>query len=140
MADRGAVLVEHDGLAGDLLDGPDDVPDVGVFGDDAQRQAFAGAADPDRWMRTLHRLRVGDRVDQREVSTVERRPLLGPQLPADGQRLVEPADPLAGVVKNGMPSIMCSTSAQPAPSPNSSRPPDRWSTVVAILASTAGWR
>src|SRR6266545_4864297 len=38
------------------------------------------------------------------------------------------------------PSMVCSTSAHPAPMPNSSRPPDRWSTVVAILASTPGCR
>src|SRR5260370_803127 len=37
-----------------------------------------------------------------------------------------------------MPYIWCSTSAQPAPIPNSSRPPDRWSTVTAIFASTIG--
>ena len=38
------------------------------------------------------------------------------------------------------PSIVCSTSAQAAPRPNSSRPPERWSTVTAIFASTPGWR
>jgi len=36
--------------------------------------------------------------------------------------------------------MVCSISAQAAPSPNSSRPPERWSTVTAVLASTAGWR
>ena len=35
--------------------------------------------------------------------------------------------------------MVCSFSAHPAPTPKSSRP-DRWSTVTAILASTAGWR
>src|SRR5437588_2420414 len=39
-----------------------------------------------------------------------------------------------------MPSISNSLSAQPAPMPNSSRPSESWSTVVAILASTAGCR
>ena len=43
-------------------------------------------------------------------------------------------------VPNGSPSIVCSFSAHPAPMPNSSRPPDRWSTVTAAFASTAGCR
>ncbi len=44
------------------------------------------------------------------------------------------------LVPNGSPSIVCSFSAQPAPMPNSSLPPDRWSTVTAAFASTAGCR
>src|SRR5437762_10759491 len=39
-----------------------------------------------------------------------------------------------------MPYISCSISFHAAPIPNSSRPPERWSTVTASLASTTGCR
>ena len=41
---------------------------------------------------------------------------------------------------NGMPYSPCSSSFQAAPTPNSIRPPETWSIVAAILATTAGWR
>src|SRR5260221_3329578 len=41
---------------------------------------------------------------------------------------------------NGMWYAECSASYQPAPTPRTSRPPERMSTEVAILASTAGGR
>ena len=41
---------------------------------------------------------------------------------------------------NGMPKAFASTPCQPAPSPQSTRPFDRWSIVVSDLASSAGLR
>ncbi len=46
----------------------------------------------------------------------------------------------SAAVRNGMPSAVCSASNQPEPMPKSRRPPLITSTVVAIFASTAGWR
>ena len=40
----------------------------------------------------------------------------------------------------GMPYCSCSSSNQAAPIPSSSRPPDTWSMVAAMFATTAGWR
>ena len=39
-----------------------------------------------------------------------------------------------------MPYSPCSSSFQAAPMPSSIRPPEMWSIVVAMLATTAGWR
>ena len=41
---------------------------------------------------------------------------------------------------NGKPKAFASTSCQPAPSPQSTRPFDRWSMVVSDLASSPGLR
>ena len=45
-----------------------------------------------------------------------------------------------GVSGNSKPWARCSPSCQPAPSPSSTRPPDTWSAVTTILASTDGCR
>ena len=44
------------------------------------------------------------------------------------------------IVGNGMPNALASTSCQPAPSPQSTRPCERWSIVVSDLASSPGLR
>ena len=41
---------------------------------------------------------------------------------------------------NGNPNASCSIWYQPAPNPTSTRPPEMWSTVVALWASTDGGR
>ncbi len=41
---------------------------------------------------------------------------------------------------NGKPKLSCSASNQAAPRPNTARPPDTTSSVVAVLASSAGLR
>ncbi len=41
---------------------------------------------------------------------------------------------------NGMPYWSCSSSNQAAPIPSSSRPPETWSMVAAMFATTAGCR
>ena len=43
-------------------------------------------------------------------------------------------------VPNSMPNASCSSSNQPAPMPSWARPPDTMSSVVTVLASTAGLR
>src|SRR6266852_706412 len=54
-------------------------PDVGVLGDDAQRPLRPVAADPDRRVWLLYRLRLGDRVREPVVAPLERRAWRGPQ-------------------------------------------------------------
>ena len=44
------------------------------------------------------------------------------------------------MVGKGMPNALASTSCQPAPSPQSTRPLERWSIVVSDLASRPGLR
>ncbi len=41
---------------------------------------------------------------------------------------------------NGKPCARCSRSSQPVPMPSSMRPPEMWSAVTALRASTEGWR
>jgi len=64
------VLIEDGRLAHELVERADRVPDVGVLGDDPQRQLLARAADPDRRVRSLQGLRVRHRVRER-VEVVE---------------------------------------------------------------------
>ncbi len=40
----------------------------------------------------------------------------------------------------GNPCARCSASFQPVPMPSSTRPPEMWSAVTALRASTEGWR
>ena len=43
-------------------------------------------------------------------------------------------------VPQSRPILLCSSSMEPLPMPSCSRPAEIWSSVVAIFASTAGWR
>ena len=43
-------------------------------------------------------------------------------------------------LSNGKPNARCSPSCQPAPIPSSTRPPETWSAVTTLRASTDGWR
>src|SRR5205814_10362690 len=70
-------------------------PHVAVTGHDLERPLRTGAADPDRGMRLLHRLRLGDRVGERVVLPFEARAFLRPEPLDDPDRLPEPPDPLA---------------------------------------------
>ena len=89
-SDLGAVTVEHLALAPPLGDVAERrVPMLRVLGDDAQCAPFAVAADGDRWMRALHRLRLAPCLREREVLTLERRPVLRQQLDDDLDALLE---------------------------------------------------
>ena len=84
-----AVRLEHGELVAELVDAAAEVPAVGVAGDEAQQHLLAAAADHDRRIRLLHRLRIAPGVAHPVVPAREGRPLLGPHAPADLQRLVE---------------------------------------------------
>src|ERR1700736_4279967 len=87
-----AGLIEH---RRELLDpvgvAAGDVPDIGVTRDQAQ-SCLARSTNPDRRVRPLDRLRIGDRVLQAVVPTFEVGPLLGPQRLDDMQRFAQQAD------------------------------------------------
>ena len=70
------------------------VPVVGVARHERQQATFALAAEHDRRVRLLHRLRFAPRVTELEVVPVERRRRLGQQRPDDGQRLLEAVESL----------------------------------------------
>src|SRR5579864_5034455 len=85
-------LVEH---RGELFDpvgiAAGDVPYIAMSCHETKGGGARGA-DPDRWMRLLKRLGVGDRVGHPVVATVEVGAVLGPERLDDLQRLAEPAD------------------------------------------------
>src|ERR1700674_1825949 len=92
--DGGARLFEHRREllhAGGVAAG--DVPHIGMPRDEPQR-AWTGGPNPDRRMRLLDRFRIGDRIFETVVATVEVRPLLGPERLDDLQRLAEAPDPM----------------------------------------------
>src|SRR5581483_2469399 len=94
-AEVGAVPVEDRrgfGDGGGLAVGR--IPHVRVLRGHAQRALRPAAADPDRGMRPLHRLRLGDRVLEPVVLAVERGGRLAPQRGDDLQRLLEPVRPV----------------------------------------------
>src|SRR5690348_4380537 len=94
-ADRGAVPGE------DLLQlepvlraGHDGVPLLGPAGHRAQGALLAAAADGDRRVGPLDRLRLASRVGERDVSPAERRDRLAQQADDGLDTLVEPVEPL----------------------------------------------
>ena len=98
-----AMLVEHvaepldrrdigiSGVGGRRLRGD---PDIGAPRDDAQPAPLAVARQPQRWMRLLHRLRVGHGVRELVVRAGERGARLRPQRRQHLARFVEPLHPL----------------------------------------------
>ena len=61
--DGGAVLVQDAHLVLEVLHiGGHEVPDVGVLRHDAQGELLAAAADDERWIRLLDRLRLAARL------------------------------------------------------------------------------
>jgi len=67
-----------------------------VLRDQLQRHLLASAADPDRRVRLLHRLRLVDRSPQLVEATVERRFVLRPHRLDHLQRLAQHAQPIRG--------------------------------------------
>src|SRR6266446_10684302 len=90
--DRGTCLLEHRSELGDLFGiSAGDVPDVRVASDEPQGRGARGS-DPDRRIRLLDRLRIGDRVLEVVVAAVEVGPLLGPERLDDAQRFAQHPD------------------------------------------------
>src|SRR5690606_18826463 len=88
--DSVAVLVEHLRELGELLRCRGHaVPGVGVRRRDPQGALASGAADPDRWVRSLHGLRLVDGLGQLVVRTVERGAVVSPQRTDDLQGFLE---------------------------------------------------
>ena len=99
---------------------------VGPADGRGDRPRLRGPADDDRRPRLLHRLRA--RLASGAPVLVDRRELTLELGHAFADR------------PNAKPQARCSASYQPAPIPSSTRPPETWSTVTTLLASTAAWR
>src|SRR5690606_27319794 len=93
-ADGGAVVTQHVTLVGPLLGRPAEVRAVGVAGDGPQRELLAAAADPDRWVRLLDRLRIALGALDLVVLPGVGRLTLGPHRPHDLDGLGEHAEPV----------------------------------------------
>ncbi len=105
----------------------------------AQCALLAAAADGDRRMRPLHRLRLAPGVGELDVLPGERGRGLAQQADDSLDALVEPVEPLAER-RQVDPVGVALHLVHAAPRPSSSRPPEMMSTVAAMLASTAGCR
>ena len=115
------------------------VPVVGEAGDGAQRAVRSGAADDDRRVGPLHRLRLAAGLAQREVAAVEVADLLGEErLTTSRPSSKRSKRSLSG--GRSMPRASDSSWFQPAPRPSSRRPSLMTSRVAAMLASTDGCR
>src|SRR5207302_5709058 len=90
-ADRGAVLVKHVALAGELLGRPaEEVPVLGEAGGGAQGALFTVAADAEGRTWSLHRLGFAAGVAKLVVAAVEGRGLLRQQPGDDLAAFLEP--------------------------------------------------
>nr|WP_236706156.1 hypothetical protein [Frankia sp. ACN1ag] len=96
----GAVAVQQRAAADDVVDvAARDVPQVSVLGSDAQHSGRT-AADEDRRVGPLDRLRIAERIGETVVGAVEVEGFgLGPQPPDNRARLGEAAHGVSGVME-----------------------------------------
>ena len=116
------------------------VPAVRVFGRRAQRALLAPSADPDGHAR-LQGLGDVRRALEPEVFALEVR--AAPSGSKSRRRHCAYSSSMSSrtpVRGNSKPNAVASTSCQPAPMPQSTRPPERWSIVVSDFAWSPGLR
>ena len=137
--DLRAPLLERRLDRGPVLDARGRVPVLREPGDGAQRARRTVAADRDRRVRLLHRLRLAARVAQLHVRAVE----VAVSCESNRTSASTPSSNRSKRSFSGgsvMPYASHSCWFQPAPTPTSSRPSEMMSMVAAMFASTAGWR
>ena len=134
-----APLVQHPALVNPLVRAEvGRVPAVRVFGRRAQRALLAPSADPDGHAR-LQGLGDVRRALEPEVFALEVR--AAPSGSKSRRRHCAYSSSMSSrtpVRGNSKPNAVASTSCQPAPMPQSTRPPERWSIVVSDFAWSPG--
>ncbi len=112
---------------------------VGEAGGEAEAARSSPAADDQRRVRLLDRLRQSVEVPGAEVLTLEGERALAPVAEDHLHLLLERLHPRADLGQVEAVELVLGLH-QPAPIPTSTRPPETWSAVTAAFASTAGWR